>query len=402
MKICLVKCQSKFLIDDRVYPPLGLMAVGAGLRQHNHEVIIYDGDLAGIPMDCEGYGFGPTAPEYPYALAAKRAIEHQTISSRIVLGGPHATFSYTSCLADGWDSVVVGDGEISASRAFTTSASFIKSEEQPLDNYPIPDRSLLPIHDYHFMLGGQLGTTLVTSRGCPFSCAFCCKVYKSVRLRSAESVIKEIGILQDEFRFNVLGFPEDIFILNRARTEKIAACLKERSISWRCLARADLIVRYGQEFLNTLANSGCVSISMGIESGSTKILKTVNKGETPKTFLTAIRMLKEAGIPSRGYFMVGLPGEDETTLSETERFLQKAKLGDAVFYVYQPYPGSAIYDKRDQFDIAWNGHPLSDSFFKGKPGEERSNVSTSKLSSNRITEACRSLEKKYTTSIPTR
>jgi len=396
MKICLVRCRSEFLIDDRVYPPLGLMAVGAGLKQSGHDVVIHDGDLADIPVGYDAYGLGPTAPEYPYALVAKNLIKQRDDQVRLVLGGPHATLNYASCVDDGWNCIVVGDGEVSSNSAFIGTSSLIIAEEQPLDEYPLPDRSLVHIRDYHFTLDGRPGTTLVTSRGCPFSCAFCCKVHKKVRLKSAKSVIEEIEVLQDEFGFSALGFPEDVFIISPARARKIASCLEERGIIWRCLARADLIVGYGLEFLQMLSDSGCVSISMGIESGSDRILKTVGKGETTQTILMAIEMLRDAGIQSRGYFMVGLPGEDETTLAETESFLQKAGLDDAAFYVYMPYPGSRIYDERSQFDIGWNGQALANAFFKGKHGIERSSVFTSKLSSTRIAEACNTLEKAYT------
>ena len=395
MNICLVRCRCEFLIDDRVAPPLGLMAVGAGLLRQGHEVTIYDGDLDNVPVGYDGYGLGPTAPEYSYALSVRESIRRNNPEARIVLGGPHATINSGMC--EGWDCIVVGDGEVEAAQAFTGNDSIIIAQEGILDEYPLPDRTLVNIHSYHYTLEGRAGTTLVTSRGCPFSCAFCCKNHKRVRLRSAESVITEVDLLRDRFGYRALGFPEDIFILDRQRAERIADHLKARGILWRCLVRADVVVRHGAEFLQTLADSGCVSVGIGIESGSDKILANISKGESTQTITTAISMLKDAGIKVKGFFILGLPGEDESTLEETERFLDRVSLDEVELKIYQPYPGSPIYEKPEQFDIGWKTIDLADSFFKGRRGDYRGSVFTSKLTTDRIVEVWRKLMDKYET-----
>jgi radical SAM superfamily enzyme YgiQ (UPF0313 family) len=93
MRVCLVRCPSPFLIDEKCFPPLGLMAVGTCLKLRGHEVVIHDGKLSDIPLNYHYYGFGPTAPEYPYALKAMARIRQHNPESKIVLGGPHATLN---------------------------------------------------------------------------------------------------------------------------------------------------------------------------------------------------------------------------------------------------------------------------------------------------------------------
>lgn len=132
MRICLVKLPSPFLIDDKAFPPLGLMAVATGLKQHGHDVAIYDGAMDDVPNGYDGYGFGPTTPEYSLALAIKDRIGARTPSARIVLGGSFAALNRQRVTEDGWDCVLIGDGEIEAHRAFCGESSLIVAEEEPL------------------------------------------------------------------------------------------------------------------------------------------------------------------------------------------------------------------------------------------------------------------------------
>jgi hypothetical protein len=223
----------------------------------------------------------------------------------------------------------------------------------------------------------------------------CCKNHNRVRLRSAGKVIEEVTVLNEQFKFQALAFPEDIFILDRDRTAAVCDFLRRRRIIWRCLVRADMAVRYGADFIEMLAASGCVDIGMGVESGSERILKGIDKGETAETILKAIRMIQGAGIRVKGFFIIGLPGESLETLAETDRFLAEAKLDDIDCKIYQPYPGSPIYDQRQKYDIHWRDTPLEHSWYKGRAGEYHGSISTSALTTAQIVEAWKDLESRY-------
>lgn len=394
MNICLVRCPSPFLIDDRAFPPLGLMSVGAGLRQQGHFVKLWDGDIKGVPLDYDAYGFGPTTPEYPTAVKTMQRLRYCKQKPRMVLGGAHATIHRESCLDDGWDCVVVGDGEFAAHEAFTGTSKAVIASPLPLDQYPLPDRSLVRLESYQFGINGMHATTLMASRGCPFHCGFCCKTDSKIRLRSPGSVIAEIGIIE-KMGFKAIAFPEDLFIVNRRRTEEICRHLGERGFVWRCLVRADLIVKYGTGFVDMMAKSGCAGVGVGVESGSDRILKIIHKQEDTATMREAIRMLKAAGLHVKGFFIVGLPGENEESLEETDRFLCETQLDDIDITIFQPYPGSPIHANRAQYDIRWDETDMEHTYFKGRPGEYRASVSTSALSAERIVEARNDLESKH-------
>jgi len=394
MNICLIRCPSPFLIQDRMFPPLGLMAVGTCLKLHNHDVTIYDGE--GIPRGYDAYGFGPTTPEYTYALKLRDRLSILEPRAMCVIGGPYATLQPEQCVWDGWDRVLVGDGERLSAYAFTSQGeTIIKAEELPIDEYPIINRSLIDIKSYKYILDGRLATTITTGKGCPFKCAFCCKNHCSVRLRSAENVITEIDYLHREFGYTALAFPEDLFILDRKRAETIFKHMKKRGIISRCLVRADVVTKHGPKFAKLMADCGCTHIGMGVESGSDTILKKVNKGESVETIKKAINILRDVGIRVKGFFIVGLPGESHDTLNETRAFLDEVDLFDIDCKIFQPYPGSPIYDHKENYDIDWDDIPLSDMFYKGRPEEYFGTIRTSSLSTKEIVKEWIDMEATY-------
>ena len=393
MKICLVRCPSPFLIDDKVFPPLGLMSVGTVLKKGGHDVTIADGFLPYFDF----YGFGPTTPEYPFAKLCLSVIKKYNPKARVIIGGAHATLNPKLCLKDGFDCVVTEDGEPAVEEAFFGHSSLVVGgEDHSLDDYPIIDRAIIDLKRYIGHLNGKPVTTLVTSQGCPFKCAFCCKNYKKVRFRSVSKVIEEIEMLHYDFGYEALAFPEDLFILNRERTETICACLKDLGITWRCLVRADLVVKYGSSFMKMMADSGCIDASMGIESGSDKILANIDKCETTATMRTAIQMIKDVGIKAKGFIILGLPGETRQTLAETDAFLNEVKLDGVDVKIYQPYPGTPIWDNHSSYDIQWNyDDGYENMFYKGRLGDYRGSLRTSSLTTEQIVKAWIELESTY-------
>jgi anaerobic magnesium-protoporphyrin IX monomethyl ester cyclase len=389
MKICLIRAPSPFLIEDAMVPPLGLMAVGTGLKRAGHDVTIHDGRLP-VPTGFDCYGIGPTIPEYEFALSVRKNMP----DARIVIGGPYATLTATKCIKDGFDCVVIGDGE-DVEEAFTSEVMYLKAPEGNLDNYPIVDRSLVNIRDFKYPIDDREATTIVTGRGCPFKCGFCCKNHKTVRLRHANNIIEEIDYLYYDYGYNALAFPEDLFILDKKRAEVVFRHMKLRDIASRCLVRADVVARYGPEFCEMMVDCGCTHVGMGVESGSDTILTNVNKGETAKTIKYAIKILQEQGVRVKGFFIIGLPGESKKTLDETRAFLDEVNLYDVDIKIFQPYSGSPIADNKDDYDIDWDDTGYGAQFYKGRPGEYFGNVRTSSLTSEEIVKEWIDMEATY-------
>jgi len=396
MRVCLVRTPAPFLINEYAFPPLGLMAVGTALKEQGHTVHLHDGPLDATPLDSDWYGMGPTTPEYPAALLVKDTVRHFNRHARIIIGGPHATLNPDMCVRDGFDGVVIGDGEIAAQEAFLGIATVIHAASLPLDTYPTIDRSLIDQTKYTYLLDGRRATSMITSQGCPFKCAFCSKNYGTVRFRSVERIADEIHSLAVRWGYRALLFPEDLFIMRQDRCTDICHTLKDHDLIWRCLVRGDLIVKYGPVFTNMLARTGCVEVGIGVESGSNTILQNVRKGEKAETILQAIHMLKDCGIRVKGFFILGLPGETRETIAETRAFLEAAQLDDVDIKIYQPLPGSPIWANRAQYDITWQDpQDLSGTFFKGRAGEYHGSLATAALSTQDIYDAWVDLESTY-------
>jgi radical SAM superfamily enzyme YgiQ (UPF0313 family) len=232
----------------------------------------------------------------------------------------------------------------------------------------------------------------MTSRGCPYRCGFCAKPKGRVRYYSLDRIEREIAYLKDRWGYEALMIFDDIFTVDRLRLRAISSILKNRGIAWRCFVRGDVIERHGQVLVDEMADSGCVEVGIGIESGSNKILRIVRKGETVAVIRKAIAMLRQAGIRVKGLFVVGLPGEDRESLRQTRRFVEDVPLDDADFTLFQPYRGSPIWEDRADYDIAWSDTAASERFYKGRRGEYRSVVRTTSLSETDLEEARDELE----------
>ena len=392
MNVTLLRCPSPFLIDEKVFPPLGLMAVGTSLQEQGCSVRVADAFFPGT----DWYGIGPTTPEYPLAKIMLQEVRSRRPTAKAMIGGHHASLYPEKCRGDGFNLVVVGDGE-GLQKEMLLAGGIVRPPALPLDSYPIIDRTLVSpsIHEYHYAINGVPATSLVTAKGCPYRCGFCSKHWTGVRVRSADHVIREIDQLYYDWGYKALMFFDDIFILRPDRVRKICACLKSREIVWRCFVRADLVVKGGQGLMRCMAESGCVEVLMGVESGSDAILKAINKGETVSDIRLATTWLDDHGIRVKGLFIVGLPGESPETLGETERLVNDLPFAALDFTIFQPYAGSPIYENKRDYDIDWEALSWDDSYYKGRPGEYRCKVWTSSLTPKELEAARDDLEQQY-------
>ncbi len=111
-------------------------------------------------------------------------------------------------------------------------------------------------------------------------------------------------------------------------------------IHWTCNSRVDYV---DEEMLQLMGKAGCHWISWGIESGNEQILRHAHKGVYPEKAEKSLIWAKKAGIMNWGYFIIGLPGETETTIRETIEFAKKLPLDIALFHVAAPYPGTPFF-----------------------------------------------------------
>jgi radical SAM superfamily enzyme YgiQ (UPF0313 family) len=231
----------------------------------------------------------------------------------------------------------------------------------------------------------------MTSRGCPYNCAFCSRVTKKFRKASAKYVIKEIEHLHDTYGFEAFMIFDDVFIASGRRTKAIAEHFDGSGFLFRCFARSNLINKGSARLMKKM---GVVEVGIGVESGNSEILRRNLKGTSPEGNLKAFRILQEEGIRTKAFLIVGLPGESESSVADTEGWIRQARPDDIDFTVFQPLPGSPIFERPEMWDIKfeYNSKPM---WYKGIPGQYQSTVSTEALSSERIVEIRDELEARY-------
>jgi radical SAM superfamily enzyme YgiQ (UPF0313 family) len=217
-----------------------------------------------------------------------------------------------------------------------------------LDSLAMPLYELLPIDKYSLPYIGKRYTSVLHSRGCPFSCSFCRQIVMwkcKPRFRSPDIIIEELKYLKTLNISNII-FHSDTFTINKENVLEICNKIIDNKlkIRWICNAREDTV---DTEMLKWMKKSGCWMINYGLESGVQEILDNCNKGKnaTIEKAREAVLMTKRAGIKVWAYFMIGLPGETPMTIKQTSRFARSLPLDMVNFSVATPYPGTPFYEQ---------------------------------------------------------
>ncbi|HSN74892.1 MAG TPA: radical SAM protein [Anaerolineae bacterium] len=378
MRISLIGPKWNEMINS--YPPLGLGYLAGIAEQDGHEVRIHDFGLypsQPIEQDAQQViDFKPdvialtsmtTSYHYVEQLVARLK---DALGAPVIIGGPHATSLPEATLANPHiDFLVYGEGEFIFQdflRAWETGdhrwdriqGLWYKEDGQiipggsrkpieDLDALPYPSRHLFDLGKYPlYAPNGEPMLTILSSRGCPYNCSFCFKgiVGRSYHQRSPENIVAELRHVAETYKIRNFYFIDDLFTIDLKRLEKILDYFIDQKLDfrWRCLARVD---RVSEDLLKKMYRAGCRQIHYGIESGNQDVLKRTAKHIDLQQVRDAVRWTEEAGIRSKGYFILGLPGDDEATMEETIEFAASLELTEAMFSIATPFPGTALWNE---------------------------------------------------------
>ena len=228
---------------------------------------------------------------------------------------------------------------------------------EDLDSLPFPARDLCRNELYRRPDTDELQTTVVTNRGCPFSCCYCLAnqvAGRRNRVRSVGNILDELQECVEKFGIRSFLFRSDLFTADRKWVRELCAGIRERGldISWACNSRVDTL---DAETLTAMREAGCWIIAFGIESGSQEMLDYIGKKTDLATAREALGLTRKAGILSSVYFMVGFPCETAETLLANERFAREIDPDVMeIFYVY-PFPGTRIYREAVELGLLEEG-----------------------------------------------
>ena len=376
----ILSCNPTIVKDERGFdPPLGLLYLAGYLKTHAaYQLKIIDAqveklDYPQIAEQIKKYGpevIGITAMTFTMidVLKTIAAAKQAWPSVKIILGGPHPQiYPHETINLPNVDYVVLGEGEETFYQllqnlnnpealkqipglVFKNGAQVINTGQKnfifDLDGLPEPPRELVPYTKYFSLLAkAHPITTMFTSRGCPFRCTFCDRpnMGNFFRYRNAKNVVDEMEHCL-KLGIKEIFVYDDTFTVSRQRVIDICREILRRQLkfNWDIRARVNTVDR---EVLTYLKKAGCVRIHYGVEAGTEKILKVLNKGISLEQVLRVFKMTRKMGIDTLAYFMIGSPTETKEDILATIKFAKKLNPDYAQITMLTPFPGTKIYQQ---------------------------------------------------------
>jgi radical SAM superfamily enzyme YgiQ (UPF0313 family) len=407
VRIALVK---PFEVSDSIQPNLGLGYLAAALTPGN-DVVIVDCILEGLGPESLAARLAPFVPQIvgfqvnTFTVGRTRdylrAVRQAFPEALTIAGGPHPTVlpqeTFTA-LGPDLDLALQGEAEIPFARLAALMASG-PLEPDAMESIPglvwrdggggircnatvRTDLATIPMPRWDLMPPGLYPQAphsaffrawpvapLIASRGCPYACTFCSGSLihgRTVRYRPVDSVLDEIRLLHDRYGVRELHFVDDNLTFDPEYVHRLCDGLLALPfrLPWACPngVRLDSLDR---ELLDHMRKAGCYAVGLGIESGSPRILKRIRKGGNPELVPEQVARISEAGIETRGFFVLGFPTETLDEMEATVRLALELPLDFAHFMFYHPIPGTESYREivaaqGDAEGVRWNASTFAE------------------------------------------
>ena len=331
------------------------------------EIQSYKPDLVGIT--CNTF-------QVRSAREAIRTIRESNQNIKIVLGGPHA------CVWDNSvDEIVVGEGE---NRWLEILRE--KPDIKTLEDIPPIDYGLVDMRRFTGVspaIGAVPSMVIMASRGCPNQCTFCNTPVlwgRKVRYQQPQYIVDEVERLHKIYGMNEIFFQDDTFNLNLKWASEIFEGIIQKGLNREMVFRITGRVNHKlitKEYLDLAHRAGVWNIFYGIESGSQYMLDRMKKNQTVEEIERAVRMTHEANITTTCSFVVGLPGESQETIKETDRLINRIKPSQYGWCFACPFPKTEFRE-----EVIRNNHIMDKDFSEYSYGMLI--VRTEKLSYNEL------------------
>lgn len=364
-------------------PPFGLLYIADYLIKSNKKVYVKDAVYEGTPIKeiidyindnkPDFLGINIFTTNYELVKEIVCAINDEI---KIIIGGNVVKFIYEKISK--WPInnkcyLVIGDGEKITleiiNDTITETPIYEKDNfsvyrinreskyfENNINRYSV-DRSLCEIVNVNFY--GDYEESIITSRGCPFDCAFCGSAVSlnrdiNIRRRSRDNIISELDrIFEDNDKVKSIRVLDDLFLNNRNGIQNAIEIFNSYpQISWRAMAHVKSFSK-SFDLIDDLFDSGCKELFIGIESGSDKVRNLINKIGSRDDIIKLVELLLKSGINVKGYFILGFPDENIDDIKQTYKLAKElsrlSKDTNGNFRVsafkFRPYHGTKLYNK---------------------------------------------------------
>ncbi|WP_446742672.1 B12-binding domain-containing radical SAM protein [Silvibacterium acidisoli] len=374
-----------FLYEDpkemqimKPYAPLGILYLCSHLQAKGFDVEVFDTTFSSRAALVDRLQSGPPSTLGIYANLMTRAnvVELLGIARaagwKTIVGGPEPGAYAKEYLDAGAQFVVMGEGELTLEELMTAiKAGALEKIDQiagiaylengqlrqtaqraqiaSLDEQPWPARKAVNIHQYvdtWRKYHGKGSVNFITARGCPYRCQWCShQVYGNThRRRDPVSVVDEVEWLLGEYQPDMVWVSDDVFTINHSWLRTYASEMKRRGlrIPFECISRAD---RLNSEAMDLLAELGCFRVWIGSESGSQRILDSMQRGVKLDQVQNAVELTRSRGIESGMFLMWGYDGEELEDIEATVKHVSLTQ--PDIFFTTVSYPikGTPYYQK---------------------------------------------------------
>lgn len=369
---------------EETIPGIGILVLAALAREKGYVVHVIDAKRAGttneeaarriIALKPDVVGLSCTTISVTNGSRVAKAVKAALPGCTTIVGGAHVSAIPERTLKefDAFDYGIAGEGEHSLFELLrrleegrdvrdvpglayrdpdangTVRANPRAAYVEDLDALPMPAWDLVPNFPHAFAPSmfnyrrSPVGT-LITQRGCPFSCTFCDRSTSGRRGRwhSVEYVVRMMRQMADYGVKHIL-FYDDLFTVNKARVRQLCEAMLDHGLdfSWSCNSHPNLL---DADTMALMRRAGCWQIAYGIESGSQRVLNHVKHEVKLDRLLGTLRMTREAGLKIKGLMMCAHPTETVESLEETRQFLKTAPLDLMQLTKFTPYPGTPSY-----------------------------------------------------------
>jgi radical SAM superfamily enzyme YgiQ (UPF0313 family) len=386
--ICLITPPATFLLDERVFPHLGILKVAANLEAHGYKIDFLD--FSGIEnyLDiineyvkgtCRVFGITASTSQIPFAAKICYEIKKANPANKVILGGAHCTLMHsahareqkrglhlgsratddTKKLLEIFDVLVCGDGEYAIFEALKIDKGIVDANDakSPLflthdqfSKLPLPARHLVDLSTYKYNLEGHHATSLIAQLGCPFHCTFCSgrnsPFLRRIRKKDSQSVLEEIEVLHKKYNYTGFMFQDDELNVNPRMVElmnMIADYQEKNDVEFRLrgFVKAEL---FKEEQAKAMVRAGFKWLLTGFESGDERILSNIKKRANKADNTRCMEIAKKHGLKVKALMSIGHAGESTQSVENTKNWLLETEPEDFDCTIITTYPGSPYFD----------------------------------------------------------